>query len=127
MADRDIPRLGLCCLFREAPIKFRATTARFARTLSARARVAHLGAIALHNAAATSEAIAWCARHDSGAFRVNRQVLPLATHPELGDPPAALGGDGAIETAFRRARSSRRGDEKEPRAIPRRVREARGS
>lgn len=75
-------RLGLCCAFREADIKFRHTTARYASTLADRERF--LLDIALHNAYALARALEFCAAHGIGAFRVSSQLLPLYTHPELG-------------------------------------------
>jgi UV DNA damage endonuclease len=72
----------LCCAFRDADIKFRHTTARYASTLADRERF--LLDIALHNAHALARAIEFCAAHGIGAFRVSSQLLPLYTHPELG-------------------------------------------
>lgn len=97
------PRFGLCCTFREEPIRFRTTTARFAVGLRPRQRTAHLRDIALHNAVALVEAVGWCADHGIGAFRVNSQMLPLSTHPELRYRPAAIDRDGAVERIFREA------------------------
>ncbi len=105
MARREVPRLGLCCTFLEAPIRFRTTTARFAGGLPARKRLAHLQAIVLHNAAALAEALAWCAGHGVAAFRVNSQLVPLATHPALGYPLEAIDGDGTVEERLREAGS----------------------
>ncbi len=105
MVHREAPRLGLCCTFLEQPIRFRTTTASFVGRLPPRERLAHLRAIVLHNAAALAEAIAWCAGKGIGAFRVNSQIVPLATHAELGYPLEALDGDGAIEARLRAARA----------------------
>ncbi len=104
MARREAPRLGLCCTFLEQPIRFRTTTARFTGSLPPRERAAHLRAIVLHNAAALAQAIAWCAGHGVGAFRVNSQLVPLATHAELGYRLEAIDGDGAVEAKLREAR-----------------------
>lgn len=105
MARREVPRLGLCCTFLEEPIRFRTTTARFAGSLPRRERLAHLRAIVLHNAAALAEALSWCASHGVGAFRVNSQLVPLATHGELGYPLEAIDGDGAVEAKLREAKA----------------------
>lgn len=77
-------RLGLCCTFLEAPIKLRTTTARYVTTLAPTARDPFLNELALHNANALAQAIAWCADHDIGAFRINSGLLPLYTHPQRG-------------------------------------------
>lgn len=74
-------RLGLCCLFREAPIKFRRTTAKYLDTQSGRQQTAHLSKLCLHNANALMEALQFCIQNGIGGFRVNSQILPLKTHP----------------------------------------------
>lgn len=89
-------RLGLCCAFVAAPIRFRATTARYAGTLAPAARRAFVRRLARDNAAALAQAIDWCARHGVGAFRVNSEMLPLHTHPRLGYALAQLDADGEI-------------------------------
>ncbi len=77
-------RLGLCCLFREAPIRFGTTTAKHAGALSTPVRLKKLAGLCLGNAAALREAILFCRDSGIGAFRVNSRILPLKTHPELG-------------------------------------------
>ncbi|MGD8703784.1 MAG: UV DNA damage repair endonuclease UvsE [Desulfosarcina sp.] len=77
-------RLGLCCLFREAPIRFRRTTATYLLSLPATERSAHLSAICLHNADALYQALEFCQANGIGAFRINSQILPVKTHPEAG-------------------------------------------
>lgn len=77
-------RFGLCCIFREAPIKFRRTTAKYLLSLSKTAREAHLAAICMHNADALYRSLAFCAANGIGAFRINSQILPVKTHPDAG-------------------------------------------
>ena len=77
-------RLGLCCIFRQAPIKFRRTTAKYLLSLSEDARQAHLTSICMDNANALYRALAFCAENDIGAFRINSQILPVKTHPDVG-------------------------------------------
>ncbi|HSO20417.1 MAG TPA: UV DNA damage repair endonuclease UvsE [Desulfosarcina sp.] len=77
-------RLGLCCIFREAPIKFRRTTATYLLSLPDAARADHLAGICMHNADALQRSLAFCAAAGIGAFRINSQILPVATHPEAG-------------------------------------------
>ena len=77
-------RLGLCCIFREAPIKFRRTTAKYLLSKSGPARATHLASICMHNADALYQAVEFCADNGIGAFRINSQILPVKTHPEAG-------------------------------------------
>jgi UV DNA damage endonuclease len=100
-------RLGLCCTFLDAPIKFRITTARYASTLTERDRTRFYNELALHNVRALDAAIAYCAEHGIGAFRINSQFLPMFTHPVVGwslDGPA---GDG-VAAALRKINVKRR-------------------
>lgn len=77
-------RLGLCCIFREAPIKFRRTTVRYLLSLSSALRAKYLAAINMHNADALYQSLAFCAANGIGAFRINSQILPVKTHPDAG-------------------------------------------
>lgn len=77
-------RLGLCCIFRSEPIRFRRTTAASLHAIPRDEQLRRLSAIALHNAAALQAALSYCRDHGIGAFRVNSQILPLKTHPEAG-------------------------------------------
>jgi UV DNA damage endonuclease len=77
-------RWGLCCLFREAPIKFRRATAKYLSTLSPGNRRDYLSAICLHNARSLLEALKFCRLNGIYAFRINSQILPLKTHPKIG-------------------------------------------
>ncbi len=77
-------RLGLCCLFREQPIKFRTTTAAALSRMERSAAVRKLADLCLHNAEALLQALTYCHAHDIGAFRVMSQILPLKTHPQQG-------------------------------------------
>jgi UV DNA damage endonuclease len=77
-------RWGLCCIFREAPIKFRRTTAKYSSKLPPDARKRHLSDICLHNANSLLEALRFCRQNGIKAFRINSQILPLKTHPQVG-------------------------------------------
>ncbi|MBA3454871.1 MAG: UV DNA damage repair endonuclease UvsE [Deltaproteobacteria bacterium] len=102
-------RVGLCCTFLEAPIKFRTTTARYVTTLAPKLRPGFLNELAVHNVRALDDAIAWCAAHGVGAFRVNSGLLPLYTHPDRGWTLAGPGGRGVaalLRAAGARARTS---------------------
>lgn len=104
------PRLGLCCAFASEPIRFRRTTARHAGGLSAAGRRDLLRRLAGDNAAALAGAIDWCLAHGIGAFRINSEILPLSTHPELGYRLDQLDPGGELAAAFGEARKrARRG------------------
>lgn len=77
-------RLGLCCQFLDAPIRFRTATHRFVSSLTPKGANAYLGAIALDNANALIAAVERCHVLGIGAFRINSQILPLTTHPVSG-------------------------------------------
>ena len=96
-------RLGLCCAFVEAPIKFRTTTARYTGSLSPPARREKLRSIAWDNATALGSAVEWCAAHHVGAFRIQSEMLPLSTHPELGYELSSIDERGEIEGQLRAA------------------------
>ncbi len=98
-------RWGLCCQFLDAPIKFRTATHKYVSTLeTADHRLAYLDAVVLSNAAALSKAIVQCSDLGIGAFRINSQLLPLATHPESGYGIADLPSSAAILAEFSAAR-----------------------
>ena len=75
-------RWGICCIFRDAPIKFRRTTAKYTAKLSTDERRRHLSDICRHNANSLLEALQFCRGNGILAFRINSQILPLKTHPQ---------------------------------------------
>ena len=77
-------RFGLCCIFRKEPIKFRRTTAKYLQAFSRNQQLKHLAEICRHNARALHKALRYCLDHDIKNFRINSQILPLKTHPEIG-------------------------------------------
>ncbi len=77
-------RLGLCCLFRQAPIKFSATTARSLLRLDRDAQLARLDRLCLENTLALLAALEEVKRLGFGAFRVLSTLFPLYTHPDVG-------------------------------------------
>lgn len=97
-------RLGLCCQFLDAPIRFRTATHRYVSTLTRAGRRDYLASIAADNATALQAAIEHCASLGIGAFRINSQMLPLGTHPVSGYVLEKLDRGGAIRAAFDRAR-----------------------
>jgi UV DNA damage endonuclease len=101
------PRLGLCCTFARASIKFRTTTARYLSSLPRAERRRFLGALILDNVRALDQALAFCVRHGIGAFRIFSQFFPVCTHPDVGyrwsDLPSADEMVRAFEGVRRRA------------------------
>jgi UV DNA damage endonuclease len=96
-------KLGLCCLFHEQPIRFATTTATAMARLERLRQLERLAGLCQANAEALGQAIDYCAGHGIGAFRINSQILPLKTHPQVGYRMEELPGGGAIIEAFRRA------------------------
>ena len=96
-------RWGLCCQFLDSPIRFRTATHRYVATLQPDARRAYLTSIARDNAAALGAAVRRCTELGIGAFRINSQILPLATHPVSGYRLEDLDDDGSIAAAFLQA------------------------
>jgi len=92
-------RFGLCCIFREQPIRFRTTTATSLKGLSRVMVLAKLSEICLHNSRSLHDALAFCSNHGIGSFRIQSGLMPLRTHPkhgyeinELPDANEILGG-----------------------------------
>ncbi|MDA1016705.1 MAG: UV DNA damage repair endonuclease UvsE, partial [Planctomycetota bacterium] len=61
-------RLGLCCIFRDEPIKFRTTTATVNQKLKRSAALAKLSALCMANADALQAALQFCADNGIGCF-----------------------------------------------------------
>ena len=89
-------RLGLCCIFREEPIKFRGTTAKHTATFPRSEQLRRLSRLCLENAGSLLQAVRYAAEHGIGAFRVLSQLFPLYTHPQVGYSLAELPEAGAI-------------------------------
>lgn len=94
-------RLGLCCIFREAAIKFRTTTATAVQKLPRSEGRKKLADLCAANAAALMEALQFCSANGIGCFRVNSQILPLKTHPDVGYDLEGLPGGRQIVNLFR--------------------------
>ena len=95
-------RLGLCCIFRDAPIKFRTTTATAIRRLSRAEGWKKLAALCAANAAALMEALHFCSASGIGCFRVSSQILPVKTHPDVGYELEELPGGREIVAQYRK-------------------------
>ncbi len=77
-------RLGLCCVFSNEPIKFSTTTAASLMKLTKKESFLKLSKLCKSNAFALQEALRYCANNRIACFRVNSQILPLKTHPQVG-------------------------------------------
>jgi UV DNA damage endonuclease len=77
-------RFGLCCIFHKEPIKFRRTTAKYLQKFSRNQQLDYLAEICRHNAHSLNKALRYCCDHDIKDFRINSQILPLKTHPDMG-------------------------------------------
>lgn len=69
-------RLGLCCAFRDQPIKFANTTATAIGKMRRPDALTKLSRLCLENAAALLAALRFCADNGIGSLRVNSQILP---------------------------------------------------
>ena len=96
-------RWGLCCQFLDAPIRFRTATHRYVASLDAARRRAYLSDIVRSNAIALAHAVERCAELGIGAFRINSQILPLATHPATGYTLDDLDDGDVIRRSFQAA------------------------
>ncbi len=75
---------GLCCIFKREPVRFRRTTAAHLKKKSRTEQLFLLNGIVRNNAVQLRKAFEACVRLDIGAFRINSELMPLATHPETG-------------------------------------------
>lgn len=78
------PRLGLCCIFKEAPIAFRTRQAVHLKKFKRQQQMELLSESIMVNCRALLEAVTFCSAHQIGSFRVNSRFFPLKTHPEVG-------------------------------------------
>ena len=98
-------RYGLCCIFRNEPIRFRRTTAAHMQKSKRPRQLGYLAEICLHNARSLRAALHFCHENGIGDFRVNSQILPLRTHPAVGYAIEALPGYRKILEVFESCRS----------------------
>lgn len=77
-------RFGLCCLFRQEPIKFRQITAKTLRPLARDEQLARVSAICWHNVRSLLQSLKFAANNGIGAFRIMTPLFPRFTHPEVG-------------------------------------------
>lgn len=97
-------RLGLCCIFRDQPIKFRTTTATAMARMKRADALTKLAGLCLENADALLAALRFCADAGIGCFRINSQILPLKTHPQQGYMIDELPGADEVVRRFKECR-----------------------
>nr|MBF0223701.1 UV DNA damage repair endonuclease UvsE [Desulfobulbaceae bacterium] len=101
MSGEALLRLGLCCVFKEHPIKFRRTTVKYITRFTEEQRKQRLARLCAENAESLLKALEFCRENKIGSFRINSQILPLKTHPEMGYDIAELPGSDEIINAFK--------------------------
>ena len=74
-------RLGLCCAFRDQPIKFATTAATSIARMPRAEALEKIGRLCKANADALMAALQFCDANGIGCFRIVSQILPLKTHP----------------------------------------------
>lgn len=94
-------RFGLCCVFKEHPVKFRTATAKALARLPEKEQKNRLSQLCASNAESLLAALEFCRKNQIGAFRINSQILPLKTHPVVGYDINDLPGSQNIKDAFR--------------------------
>lgn len=77
-------RFGLCCIFIDAPIKFRVVTAKTLAKSPRREQLARLSEICLENVQNLEKAVATAREMGIGAFRILSPLFPRYTHPDVG-------------------------------------------
>jgi len=77
-------RLGLCCLFRDQPIRYRQTTAKALLKLGRREQLARLSALCLQNVETLGAALRFLAEKGIRAYRLPSPLFPRYTHPAVG-------------------------------------------
>jgi len=94
-------RFGLCCVFKEHSVKFRTTTAKYLARFSEEERKNRLAQLCATNADSLMKALEFCRENKIGSFRINSQILPLKTHPEMGYDVAELPGSSKVIDSFK--------------------------
>jgi UV DNA damage endonuclease len=77
-------RWGMCCIFRDAPIKYSTTTVSYFAKLKAKQQdpLIFIDKIIQSNLQALQQTIAFCSEKGIGAFRINSEFLPIFCHLE---------------------------------------------
>ncbi|MBF0504747.1 MAG: UV DNA damage repair endonuclease UvsE [Candidatus Omnitrophica bacterium] len=98
-------RFGLCCKFETQPIKFYTTTATALLKLEKNVARRKISNLCLKNAESLQKALIYCTQNNIGSFRVNSQILPLKTHPQIGYDVEKLPDGKDIIKAFKKCKS----------------------
>ena len=77
-------RLGLCCIFRNEPIRFRATTAKYLLRFNRIEQLQKLSGLCLQNTHNLMAALKFLQQNRIGAFRISSPFFPRFTHPDVG-------------------------------------------
>ncbi len=77
-------RLGLCCIFRNQPVRFRQTTATQLVKVARKQQLAKPSQICLENLENISIALQWLKKNDLFSFRILSPLFPRMTHPDVG-------------------------------------------
>lgn len=94
-------RFGLCCIFKEHPVKFRRTTAKYLGKFPGDIQKQRLADLCAANAQSLLDALVFCRDNRIGSFRINSQILPLKTHPSAGYDIHDLPGGEQIVRAYK--------------------------
>lgn len=100
-------RLGLCCIFTNEPIRFRATTAKHLLQFSREEQLQKLSGLCLHNSESLLAALKFLQANGIGAFRILSPFFPRYTHPDVGYSLADLPDAEAILHNLKRAKKFR--------------------
>jgi len=100
-------RFGLCCIFRQEPIRFRQVTAKTLLGLSRPDQLDRLSEICFHNVQSLHKSLKYVSAHDIGAFRILSPLLPRYTHPEVAYTLNDLNAGESIKHEFGRIRKLR--------------------
>ena len=97
--DQEKPgrvRLGLCCIFRDEPIRFRTTTAKYLQRFDRREQLRKLSGLCLQNTHNLLAALRFLQQNSIGAFRILSPFFPRFTHPDVGYRLADLPDEEAV-------------------------------
>ncbi len=73
-------RLGLCCMFRAEPIKFRTSTLAYLGRV--KNPFDHISGMIIENLLSLKKSLEYCYAHSIGCFRINSQFFPACSHPD---------------------------------------------
>lgn len=100
-------RLGLCCIFRKEPIRFRAATAKHLLKFNRSEQLQKLSDLCLHNSENLLAALKFLRKNGIGAFRILSPFFPRFTHPDVGYSLADLPDAEAILHNFKQVKKIR--------------------